>query len=576
MEENAFSSNAGNGAPKRYRSFRCPVCRTDLYVTQDQVGTTIECPDCDSEVVVPSYLDFETETDYERQNYNAEKQQRDLLYSPIRNPNREGIPTNESNLYDVAAPKTSMESDAESAQNEALYIPIRCRVCETFMQVPRELLGKEVECPDCGTKTVVTDALLNQQRSIEVKFQPRKQEAYEVGAVPDAPAEWFQLNDGRMLKVNRESKEIAPEWKPKDRHFDPSAKRKRRSEVDKIPTAATALEQAFQIAPRSKMAEDYERQAKEKLLREENARGIERAFVAIKRFLRLRSSKLSANPESCLPPLVLRMKNGEYVWTKASPPMKRPLFNGTFRPLFSEELIAHVIAMAIILLLVAFFLIYLMFPVMEAAKNPRDAVSRLELLVYWILTPPCFCFITGFIGLTFWSVFHAGYEGASIVPYWRSESVLAMLGYGLWFTLTLLTTGATGALLAGATIRLWDDPTSTLTPTLVASAITTCFFWFFFPIVWLSTIQSEMFFAPITKRIVSSFATQKARWAQLYIFEATFFVAPTFVWTSTAGTNLFWFLIPVVVPYFVAVCGLLLGRMAWILDDETASAEFDD
>ncbi|MBQ8364212.1 MAG: hypothetical protein IJX36_09860, partial [Thermoguttaceae bacterium] len=233
-------------SPVRYRSFGCPRCRTRLSATKADVGKIVVCPDCDEEIVVPDYLDFETETDYERFN-NPQKRRQDELLSPARNPNRVGIDVAGADIYGVKekvdatgkslkSVKTDSASDAASnlpegehsnksgGENvgdksdksetkksaEPVYYPVRCRVCETLTQAPAELLGKTVRCPDCGTETVVTAALKEQLATTDVRFQPRDRGVYELGEIPDAPDRVYQRFDGQTVFVQNSAKTIAP------------------------------------------------------------------------------------------------------------------------------------------------------------------------------------------------------------------------------------------------------------------------------------------------------------------------------------------------------------------------------
>ena len=73
----------------RYRTFACPHCHTLISVTRADLGKKVLCPDCELDVPVPNYLDFEHPTEYELQYYDEQKRKRDKLLSPLTNPNRE-------------------------------------------------------------------------------------------------------------------------------------------------------------------------------------------------------------------------------------------------------------------------------------------------------------------------------------------------------------------------------------------------------------------------------------------------------------------------------------------------------
>ncbi|MBR5242656.1 MAG: hypothetical protein IKW13_00330, partial [Thermoguttaceae bacterium] len=140
-------------SPVRYRSFGCPRCRTRLSATKAEVGSVVVCPDCDEKIVVPDYLDFETETDYERFN-NPQKRRQDELLSPARNPNRVGIDVAGADIYGVkekvdatvkngsgvaGEASSGTASGQNKGESEAVFYPTRCRICETLTQAPAEL-----------------------------------------------------------------------------------------------------------------------------------------------------------------------------------------------------------------------------------------------------------------------------------------------------------------------------------------------------------------------------------------------------------------------------------------------------
>ena len=50
----------------------------------------------------------------------------------------------------------------------------------------------------------------------------------------------------------------------------------------------------------------------------------------------------------------------------------------------------------------------------------------------------------------------------------------------------------------------------------------------------------------------------------------------SFLWLLTAGTKVFWYVMPIATPILATVFGLLTGRLSWILDDEIRSEDFDD
>ena len=571
-----MSNSNGDNSPIRYRTFRCPRCRTEISVTREEMGALVVCPDCDSEITVPDYLDFDTPTDYERQLRTPEQERRNALFSPIRNPNREGIDQT-TGAYEFRSTDTKCEPER--------YIPVRCRVCETLMQVPDTMLGKSVTCPDCGTSTIVTEAFKAQQDSIQTTFQPVSRGVYDIGAIPEAPRQFFQTPDGRGVFLDPTRRDLAPSFTTRDRHYDPSVKPtyKTAQESDR-PPARTELERALGLAPRVDRSDEKKYGVDERaqrLLNEykqsEQPRGLVRVFRFLKRMSERRRARLYANPTDYLPPLVLRPRNGELVWTLASPPKRAPLFNGTFHALLGEELWARAAVLAGLLAMISIVYVVLLQDTMGAGI--REIAARFCQLLGWLIITPIFFITSSFTGLFFWSVFSAGNSGARYVAEWRSEDILGFLAYGFWFDILVLCAFVPSGILATLALKYSGlnvlDPTSTA-PLYLWLGLWFVGFWFYFPILWTSTMQSDAPFAPLTMQVARSFITQKVAWLQFYLFSALTFLPVSFAWFLTLGSPIFWYALPVAAPLLAAPYGLLLGRLSWILDDELRSEDFDD
>ncbi len=655
-------------SPVRYRSFGCPRCRTRLFATKADVGKTVDCPDCDEKIVVPDYLDFETETDYERFN-NPQKRRQDELLSPARNPNRVGIDVagadiygvkenNDATVKSVKGGKTGSASDAasnlegerwnelggendndksgkvgKSDKNEAekpaepVYYPVRCRVCETLTQAPAELLGKTVRCPDCGTETVVTAALKEQLATTDVRFQPRDRGVYELGEIPDAPDRVYQRFDGKTVFVPNSAKTIAPAppkkpdasaqypdkrkkrqgspgeesgstgssavAKPKKRSKREERERRRRLEEMKAEFGSAAVDEALRKTRNDSTTETKptgERQGVGVL--GENPE-LERTLAilsvltspirTLKRVLRrLATPPEIEDPTAFLPPLVLRYRNGQAIWTRPAPPRRLPLFNRTFQALATNELWARAGTVVLIGLALTIYVLYSLAPTI-AAQGSGGPIEKFEFCVLTVIALPTALFWTYWTASFFEAIFGAGASGARRVLSWRDDDRLDGLLYALWFVALVGAAFSPGVAVAGA--FGWFENGEEAVETLsrdsffvdrriagaLAGSFAVCF-----PIFYLSTLYTGWPFAPICGAVLSSFLRRIVVWAQFWAVSAALVFAPLALGIRYFKTTTFWWTAPFALVVLTPLYALLLGRLAWILDEDERSLDYDD
>ena len=612
-------------SPVRYRSFGCPRCRTRLSATKADVGKVVVCPDCDEKIVVPDYLDFETETDYERFN-NPQKRRQDELLSPARNPNRVGIDVAGADIYGVkgnvdATGKVAVEAgqNAEGVKSdggdasgspaapEPVYYPVRCRVCETLTQAPVELLGKTVRCPDCGTETVVTAALKEQLATTDVRFQPRDRGVYDLGEIPEAPDRVYQRFDGKTVFVPNSAKTVAPTPprrpdataqypdKRKSRADGAKAKsgnkRKRRRLLEELKAefGSAAVEEALQKTTNGKIGEKGE-------LRNVGALGGNREldgmllflsvltapFRMVKRvFRRLSTPPEIEDPTAFLPPLVLRYRNGEAIWTRPAPPRRFPLFNRTFQALATNELWARAGTVVLIGLVLTAYVLYSLAPTI-AAQGSGGPLEKFEFLVLTIFAFPTALFWTYWTASFFEAIFGAGASGARRVISWRDDDRLDGLLYALWFAALVGASFSPGVAVAGGFgwFENGEETAEALSglqlvdlriAATLAGSFAVCF-----PIFYLSTLYTGWPFAPICGAVLASFLRRIVVWAQFWAFSAALVFAPLAFGIRYFQTAAFWRAAPFALVVLTAFYGFVLGRLAWILDEDERSLDYDD
>lgn len=624
-------------SPVRYRSFGCPRCRTRLFATKADVGSVVVCPDCDEKIVVPDYLDFETETDYERF-HNPQKRRQDELLSPARNPNRVGIDVDGADIYGVegkvdATVKTgdgeARETPSESASEkkngkaEPVYYPVRCRICETLTQAPAELLGKTVRCPDCGAETLVTAALKEQLATTDVRFQPRDQGVYELGEIPAAPDRVYQRFDGKTVFVPNSAKTIAP---AAPKRGDASVKYPKKRKNPQIFAAKDGVSADFANIAKSKKRGSWEELARRRRLEELKA---EFGSVAVEEALQNGQNKqteetgkrqnvgaLGENPEldrtlailsvltspirtlkrvlgrlavppeiedptAFLPPLVLRYRNGEAIWTRPAPPRRLPLFNRTFQALATNELWARAGTVVLIGLAIAVYVLYSLAPTV-AAQGSGGPLEKFEFLVLTIFAFPTALFWAYWTASLFEAVFGAGASGARRVISWRDDDRLDGLLYALWFAALVGAAFSPGVAVAGA--FGWFENANGAAEIVgdlqvvdlriagtLAGSFAVCF-----PIFYLSTLYTGWPFAPICGAVLSSFLRRIVVWAQFWAVSAALVFAPLALGIRYFKTTAFWWAAPFALVVLTPLYALLLGRLAWILDEDERSLDYDD
>ncbi|MBR5243889.1 MAG: hypothetical protein IKW13_06615, partial [Thermoguttaceae bacterium] len=197
------------------------------------------------------------------------------------------------------------------------------------------------------------------------------------------------------------------------------------------------------------------------------------------------------------------------------------------------------------------------------------------LIAYWgYLAASCFeaCFV-------------AGASGARRVVEWRRddfwETALYLLGGGALIAATL-TPGAA----FDATFRLLEGGAEASAEVVGAEAALggdwrfagalAGSFALCFPIFYLSTLYSNWLFAPICGAVLSSFLRRIVVWAQFWAVSAAVVFAPLALAIHYWGTTAFFRGAPLAVAVCPALYGLLLGRLAWILDEDERSLEYDD
>ncbi|HEX5472158.1 MAG TPA: hypothetical protein VFW73_09735 [Lacipirellulaceae bacterium] len=109
-----------------YIGFECRVCGARLYDKPENVGKKLKCADCGALTEVP----------------------------PPPNPKPPNIPAAlEGEQYELWEPDEPLSNQVVAAPSK--YIAVRCHRCDTIVYATTNQAGRQIACPDCGTKNIV-------------------------------------------------------------------------------------------------------------------------------------------------------------------------------------------------------------------------------------------------------------------------------------------------------------------------------------------------------------------------------------------------------------------------------------
>ena len=134
-------------------SVRCPLCNAVLYARDDQIGTSLKCPDCYRDVPVRG---------------RPEKPVKEKFVPKVY----EG-----SSTYELA--------DANRLPPETQLVPVVCSLCYTRMYATVDQIGQEKECPDCGKMNPIKAVAKEEIRTAAELFPPV--DGYGVGEITERP-----------------------------------------------------------------------------------------------------------------------------------------------------------------------------------------------------------------------------------------------------------------------------------------------------------------------------------------------------------------------------------------------------
>jgi len=122
--------HSANQRPAGTFAVYCELCNTMLYATEQMIGKTLVCPDCEREVIVRKPVKAKRES-FQTTNFEG-----GTHYGAQSSPE----------IFELGKhfPNTRL-------------VPVVCTLCETRMYALETDIGALKTCPDCGTTTEIKD-----------------------------------------------------------------------------------------------------------------------------------------------------------------------------------------------------------------------------------------------------------------------------------------------------------------------------------------------------------------------------------------------------------------------------------
>ena len=134
-------------------SVQCPLCGTMLYARDEQIGTSLKCPDCYRDVPVQRRPEKPVKEEFVAKVYEG------------------------SSTYEL--------SDANRLPPDTQLVPVICSLCYTRMYATIDQIGQEKECPDCGKMNPIKVVVQEEIKTAAELFPPVS--GYGVGEVVERP-----------------------------------------------------------------------------------------------------------------------------------------------------------------------------------------------------------------------------------------------------------------------------------------------------------------------------------------------------------------------------------------------------
>ena len=588
----------------------CPLCATMQYVRTDQVGQTIVCPDCERPFQIYKPVELAPK-EHQTGGINFEG---GTAYGLAGETPPDALgPDGKDRYYDPSA--------------DPDLIPVLCKLCGTLMHAPKSMIGQKKKCPDCETETLIAEPK-REKKEAEERIEPVFTGGYGVEEAPK-PEELFrheakyllgQIKTPIEMKLERErlkklgvkfvdeeldgearrlhelaervksSESSEPRWPepfvPETAPSTPLADAvdRRNSRPQTIPSPSKPQAQTPQKTqstsspsgnprPRRKMTPEEKTLARLSALESSVKSGAPvddldalSELPQIHAFKRRRGKskkrKVSGGrgkSKDGFNGLTAKIdRDGNVVMTIPSPPsasmwtrLFSPLGAGLFWSRWAVPLVLGLLALGVFYYLIVPFFGFAGYGYgmgQGGAMVTVSAVCLFALLTaFWIRA----------VAVNFLSAFFALAGGGDSVEEWIEEDLVG------------------GILLAGRFLLILAFA---LGPTLAAVScgfgsarsiewITLGAFSFFFPIVFLSTMQTDFPVMPITSGVFSTFFRRFGTWFFFYFWSILLIALPIWLILRLDFGAVQFLLFFAAVTFMPPIYSVLLGRLGWVIED---------
>lgn len=576
-------------ARKNFASLRCSICHTNIAVARDQVGTEIVCPECETKIVVPADIGVKLDIAAQKPTLQA---------PPILDSRFQIAQNGVYGLRDSETPDDEMHRE---------LIPFHCKLCGTLMHAPEDQVGQELTCPDCETKTIVPPkASPIVHGPIGVPELSGFEGAATFGISGDAPSVRSKeplvpvvcsLCGTRMYARESEigGQKICPDCG-------------RANEIKAVPVtellAPEDLGESYSVneadlvpppRPSLRFVQDYrlvegsvDKEHMELLKAKEEE--IEQALQPKKKSASKSTAKRTEPADSSYRPVLERTlpeKEREEIRPDHPELPKHPFWDRLFVPFGNLWMILR--TLIILAVGISAILLSALLPGLFIYVGISIGFV-LFLFTLAVLSDSC-------QNLFLWT--SAGNDSPETED-WPDFSPASSLAGAAWLFFILILAATPGALLGTVLTdgAVWDEmmvqmhktpeqlenspstlkPGAVLTVILIRFALIGISAGFFFPILYLSCLETGSYFTPFSKQVISTILYETGAWIRFY--------GASFLLAFTAGVlhvlsqipyGLEWekpvdFIFFVVCNVMIATFGALiyfrlLGRFAWLLED---------
>ena len=112
----------------------CPVCRSILYIDEEQIGSAVRCPECAAPFKVT------------RRWFDSKRKQRKAQKKNTPKPS----------AFSGSAPSAAPDR-TEFAPASRMLLPFNCPHCGGVIYLGSSRIGKKIRCPDCGMSFSLTE-----------------------------------------------------------------------------------------------------------------------------------------------------------------------------------------------------------------------------------------------------------------------------------------------------------------------------------------------------------------------------------------------------------------------------------